>query len=135
MCSAVGAAEDRVLLGTYRTVLRPVDRAFLERVTQVTEKRMAENAFGVEDLAAAMHMSSSQLTRKLRALIDQSPGRLIRAMRLHRAAELIRKDGGTLSRIALETGFSDQAHFSRSFKRQFGCTPSEYRDRGPSAPS
>ncbi len=108
-----------------------VDRAFLESLTTTIEENLGDREFGVERLAAAMHMSSSQLTRKLRALIDQSPGRLIRAMRLHRAAELIRKDGGNLSRIALLTGFSDHAHFSRSFKQQFDCTPSEYRDRQP----
>lgn len=50
-------------------------------------------------------------------------------MRLHRATELIRKDAGSLGRIAHATGFSDQAHFSRSFKAHFGVTPSQYRAR------
>lgn len=111
----------------------PVDRAFLEQVTEAIEGNLSNSAFGVDELAAAVFMSSSQLTRKLRALIDQTPGRLIRAMRLHRAAELIRKNAGSLSRVALESGFSDHAHFSRAFKRQFGCTPSEFRDADPRA--
>lgn len=40
---------------------------------------------------------------------------------------------GNLSEIAYRVGFSDQAHFSRSFKRHFGMTPSEYREARPSA--
>lgn len=50
-------------------------------------------------------------------------------MRLPRAADLIRAGDLPLSQIAFAIGFSDQAHFTRSFKQHFGCTPSGYRDR------
>ncbi len=55
----------------------------------------------------------------------------MRRMRLERAAALIAGKTGTLSEIAYRVGFSDQAHFSRSFKRHLGMTPSEYRDTHP----
>jgi AraC-like DNA-binding protein len=90
---------------------------------------MADQAFTVEELAASVHMSRSQLHRKLTALLGLSPGALIRAMRLQRAADLIRSGSLQLGQIAYATGFSDQANFSRSFKKHFGCTPSAYRDR------
>ena len=105
----------------------PVDRAFLEEVVTTVEEHMGDPDFSVEALAAMMHISSSQLTRKLRALIDQPPGRLIRSLRLQRAAALLEADAGNVGTIAYRVGFSDQAHFSRSFKKHFGVPPSEYR--------
>lgn len=106
-----------------------LDRAFLESVTAVIEARIGDSSLSVEELASAVAMSRSQLHRKLTALVGQAPGTLIRGMRLRRAADLIQSGSHSLGRIAYETGFSDQAHFTRSFKRQFGCTPGEFRDR------
>ena len=104
----------------------PVDQAFLASVVAEIEEHLSDRDFSVEGLARCAHLSTSQPTRKLRALVDQSPGRLIRSHRLQRAAELIRSGEGKLGTIAHRVGFSDQAHFSRSFKKQFGVPPSEY---------
>ena len=35
----------------------------------------------------------------------------------------------TLAAIATTAGFADQSHFTRAFRRQFGCTPGDYRAR------
>jgi AraC-like DNA-binding protein len=73
-------------------------------------------------------MSVSQLNRKLNALIDQPAGRLMRSLRLQRAAELLEKNAGTVAQIGYQLCFNDQAYFSRAFKKQFGCNPGEYRN-------
>lgn len=44
-----------------------------------------------------------------------------------RTRELAATSGHDLTEVALKVGFGDQAHFSRSFNRQFGLTPTEYR--------
>ncbi len=107
----------------------PREQLFLESVVEAIEARIGEQDFSVEELASAVGMSRSQLHRKLKALVNQSPGSLIRSMRLKRAADLVAETGHSLGRIAYMTGFADQAHFTRSFGKQFGCTPSEYRAR------
>ncbi|HSG46983.1 MAG TPA: response regulator, partial [Longimicrobiales bacterium] len=104
-----------------------VDRAFLERLVEVVEERLSDPEFSVPELASAVHLSTSQLTRKLKALVDQTPGSLIRGMRLHRAADLLRQHAGSVAEIAYRTGFADQAHFSRAFKAMYGRSPSKYR--------
>lgn len=86
-------------------------------------------ADGEEELAKAVNMSSAQLNRKLGALIDQPASHLIRSMRLQRAADLLQQNAGNVAEIAYQVGFNDQAHFARSFKKQFGCAPSEFRRR------
>jgi DNA-binding response OmpR family regulator len=104
-----------------------MDQAFLQRVTAAIEANFGEEDFSIEALAAEVHMSASQLNRKLKALIDQPAGELLRAMRMQRAADLLAQNAGSIAEIALQVGFSDQAHFTRSFKRQFGVSPKEYR--------
>jgi DNA-binding response OmpR family regulator len=120
-----------VLLKPEEVAATSLDQKFLERVSRTIEERMSDNSFTVEELASAVAMSRSQLHRKLTALLDRSPGALIRGMRLQRAADLIRSGSRTLGQIAFDVGFSDQAHFIRAFRRQYDCTPSEYRDREP----
>ncbi len=119
------------------TVIKPsevaatdVDRAFLERVVAAIESFMGDESFNVGRLAEEVYLSESQLNRKLRALLDQTAGQLIRAMRLQRSADLLAQNAGTVAQIAYRVGFKDHAHFSRSFKERFGCAPSEYRHRG-----
>jgi len=83
--------------------------------------------FSNEVLAETMNMSVSQLNRKLNALLGQPAGQLIRSMRLQRAAQLLEQKAGTIAEICYQMGFNDQAYFSRAFKKQFGCSPSEYK--------
>lgn len=114
---------------------RSVDQRFFEKVMATIEEQIGDSDFSVGELAREMGMSVSQLSRKLTALIDQTPGRVMRAVRLERAAALVAAGAGNLSEIAYRVGFADQAHFSRSFKRHFGVTPSEYRrTAGPNPP-
>jgi len=106
---------------------RSVDQDFLEKVTSVIENSIDVSDFTVQDLGDAVAMSTSQLTRKLRALIDQSPAQLVRRMRLQRAADLVAGNASRITDICFRVGFVDQSHFSRSFKRHFGISPLEYR--------
>jgi two-component system, sensor histidine kinase ChiS len=82
----------------------------------------------VEHLAEYLNMSISQLNRKLNALIGQPAGQLMRSLRLQRAADLLKQNAGSVSEICFNLGFNDHAYFSRAFKKQFGCSPSEYKN-------
>lgn len=106
---------------------QPADQSFFATLMATIEERLGDSGFSVPQLAEEMAMSTSQLTRKLQAMIHQSPGQLIRSVRLRRAADLIMTGTGNLAEVAYQVGFSDQAHFSRTFKRQFGKSPREYR--------
>ncbi len=116
------------------TIIKPseiaatsIDKAFLERVIKCIEAHFEDEKFGVEELARDASMSISQLNRKLNALVGQPSGELIRSLRLQRAADLLKQNAGSVAEISYRLGFSDQAHFSRAFKKQFGQTPSAYR--------
>lgn len=116
------------------TIIKPseieassMDRIFLERAIEIIETHFTDEAFSVEVLAMQAAMSVSQMNRKLNALIGQPAGQMIRSMRLQRAADLLIKKSGTVAEVCYAVGFSDQANFTRSFKKQFDCSPSEYQ--------
>jgi two-component system, sensor histidine kinase ChiS len=118
------------------TVIRPseissvsVDQAFLEKIVKTIETHFEDEYFSVESLADHVNMSLSQLNRKLKALIGQPPGQLISSLRLHRAADLLAQKAGSVSEICYKVGFNDNSYFSRAFKKQFGCSPSEYTNQ------
>jgi AraC-like DNA-binding protein len=77
-------------------------------------------------LAEELAISHSGLQKKIQSLIGETPGDLIRRIRLNKAAVLIRQKFGNLSEIALEVGYNNPSHFSNAFKRQFGTTPSQF---------
>ncbi len=116
------------------TVIKPaevavtsVDQAFLEKVLVSIDAQMCQPGFNVDTLADELGMSVSQLNRKLNALIDQPAGKLIRSQRLQRAGDLLQQNGGNVAEICYKVGFSDQANFTRAFKKQFGVSPSAYK--------
>lgn len=103
------------------------DRAFLNRAVGQVLLHLDDHDLDVARLARALHTSVSQLQRRLRTLVDRSPAEMIRLVRLLRARELIDDERVSLSSIAYACGFSDQAHFSRTYRRYFGAAPSERR--------
>jgi signal transduction histidine kinase/DNA-binding response OmpR family regulator len=103
-----------------------IDRLFLEKVIKTIENNFENQNFTPESLAATVNMSVSQLNRKLNALIEQPAGQLMRSLRLQRAADLLKQKTGTVSEICYQLDFNDPAYFSRAFKKQFGCSPSEF---------
>ncbi len=105
----------------------PLDQSFLEKALAFVEVHMEDDELNGDLLANEMNMSLSQLNRKLRALIDQPAGKLIRSLRLQRAADLLKQQAGTVAEIAYRLGFGSQAHFSKMFHKHFGQSPSEYR--------
>ena len=104
----------------------PADKKFMTKLIAEIEAHMGDEKYSVTLLSETMSMSERTLSRKLKSLIDQSPATLIRSMRLQRAADLLKKQAGNIAEIAFQVGFSDQAHFTKSFKKEFNMSPSQY---------
>ncbi|MFZ6010340.1 MAG: tetratricopeptide repeat protein [Bacteroidota bacterium] len=102
------------------------DQLLLKKILDIVEKNMADTSFGVEKMADEMGMSRANLHRKLKSIAGFSPSDFLRNVRLRRAATMLRDNVDTISQIAYKVGFEDQSYFSKSFKKHFGVSPSEY---------
>lgn len=113
---------------TYQLQL-PKNDSFLENVLQHIDDHLGDEFFSVEILCNELAISDRQLQRKLKAITNKSPIQLISSVRLHRAKELLLEGELNISEIAYQTGFSNPSYFSKSFKKEFGITPSALQQK------
>ncbi len=104
------------------------DRVFMQQLLTVTEHHIADELFSVQQLGKEVNMSTSQINRKLKALINQSAQQFIRSLRMQRAQELLKNKAGTVAEIGYRTGFTDPGYFARVFKAHFGYPPSDEKN-------
>jgi AraC-like DNA-binding protein len=82
---------------------------------------------GLQDLAAALGVSSFHLCRVFRSVTGASLHRQLEDHRLAAALDAVNDPSRDLSRIAFDCGFSSHSHFTARFRRSFGVTPSHFR--------
>ncbi len=99
---------------------------FLNKIIRVIHDNITQTEFGPDQLAIQLHLSESQLYRKLKATSGKSTALFIRSIRLQKAKGLIQTTDKTISEIAYDVGFNDPSYFSRAFKEAFGNSPSTF---------
>lgn len=113
--------------GVEPEIMAPQDSAFLAGLYQLMEDELANSELDVNNISRKMMMSRTKFYYKVKGLTGETPSVFFRTYKLNRATELIAERHYTLSEIADRTGFSTLSHFSRSFKKQFGVSPSDYQ--------
>ncbi|MEJ6979064.1 chromate resistance protein ChrB domain-containing protein [Pedobacter sp. P351] len=84
-------------------------------------------SLSLKDLSQELNVHPAYLSREFSKYFDNlSFGDYIRKLRIEKAIDLI-ESKRPLSEIAYLTGFSDQSHFTRIFKKHTGKSPSEYK--------
>ncbi|MET3442814.1 AraC-like DNA-binding protein [Variovorax paradoxus] len=78
----------------------------------------------VSGVARHCAVSRERIHRVMTQWLGMAPADYLRAVRLHRAKHLV-IGGEPVAAVAAECGFSDQAHFTRWFRRTFGYTPGD----------
>lgn len=95
------------------------------KLDRLIEQHLADSSFGVDQLAAAMHLDRSALFRRFKSLSGQSPGDHLRERRMQRAHELLESGAGNVTEVAYSVGFESLSSFSRAFRLHYQCAPSE----------
>ena len=109
--------------------LRSRKAIFLQNVKEVILQNMDNQHFDVAQLARKVFLSTSQLNRRLNALIGCSAGQLIRDIRMRHAANLLLNASMSIGNVAFEVGYINQANFCRCFKQWAGCSPRAFSKR------
>lgn len=82
----------------------------------------------IERMSALIGMSPFQFSRRFKASFGMPPHRYVMQRRLETAASRLRAEPARpIADIALEVGFSNQAHFTAAFRRHTGMTPARAR--------
>ena len=81
----------------------------------------------LDQVARAVHTSPYHLSRMFRHHSGVTLHRYWTQLRLRASVEQLADGASDLTRLALEMGFSSHAHFSDTFRREFGRTPSSVR--------
>lgn len=107
--------------------MKDSDKEFLEQIITLIESHLDDENLDAVMLEEKLGMSKANFYRKLKALSNMTPGELIKSIRLQHAATLLKNSDLTVSEIFYKTGFSNQSHFYREFKKRHLCSPAEYR--------
>lgn len=103
-----------------------MDEALLKRAVTVVEKNMDNIEFSTDEFARDMNMSRSNLHLKLKAITGESTIDFIRKIRFSEACKLLKDGRYTISEVSTMVGFNTPSYFATSFKKYFGCLPTEY---------
>ena len=136
-CPQDGDGVQRALVALLESVLeyRPSDHSpgwQLHEVQSVIQQRLDSPRLSPASLSEELGISNRQLYRLFEASGDSVCQYILRE-RLLKAAQDLRDpvcSHRSITEIASYWGFADSAHFSKTFKKQTGLTPSTYRSRG-----
>ncbi len=106
-----------------------IEETFVHKAVLIIEKNIDLPDFTAADLARGVHLSESQLYRKLKAISGKSTAIFIRGVRIAKALKLLKNSTLSISEIAYQVGFNDPAWFSTVFKEEFGMSPTEARTK------
>lgn len=93
---------------------------------QIINKHIYED-LSLEELAHLCHLSLSSFKRKFNAVFNDTPASYIKNKRLKKASQLLKISNDRIIDICFDCGFTNVDSFSKSFKKAYGSTPSEYR--------
>lgn len=108
-------------------LLSPQDKSFMDGLYILMEKELSNPELNITRMTEVLHISRTKFYYKVKGLTGENPTVFFRTYKLNRAAKLIKEGNKTMSEIADLTGFSTPSHFSSSFKKKFGVSPSEYK--------
>ncbi len=109
--------------------LKNKDQQFIEKITSVIHANIDKPDFGVSILTSELGIGRTLLHTKLKQILDLSATEFINTIRLREAQKiLIENPELTMSEIAYKVGFNDPNYFSRTFRKIFNVSPTDFRN-------
>ena len=102
------------------------DEVLMERIMKVVNEHLSDSDFNVDVLTREVGISRAQLHRKMKEMTGLPVSEFIRNIRLEQAVRLLKEQKINVTQVAYTVGFSNLAHFSTVFRKQFGVSPTEY---------
>ena len=100
--------------------------AGLRRVQDFVRANLS-GTIGLVELSAVAGLSPRQFLRAFHESVRETPVRYVHAVRIEEAKRLLVESLRSMTDIALNCGFSHPQHFTTSFRKRVGMTPSAFR--------
>jgi AraC-like DNA-binding protein len=119
------------LAGIMRTVSEEIVRDPLNEFRPVVEYILhnSHEPLRIEELASIMYLSVSQFERRFLHVFRMTPSEFLLKVRIDSSIRLLIDTDSPITQVALQTGFYDNSHYTRNFKKKVGITPLEFRKR------
>ncbi|GAB3942232.1 hypothetical protein GCM10028805_06530 [Spirosoma harenae] len=124
---------EQLLLAVLQAYLKPTGQrktpGWVQELRGLIQDQIDTNlSLSLNELSESLAVNPAYVSRTFaRYFDDLSFGEYIRKLRIEKALQLLETTTYTLTEIAYLTGFSDQSHFTRIFKKTVGQNPSNYR--------
>ena len=102
--------------GMLKDILRYISNNYNKKIT-------------LQDIGHTINLSPQYACKLFKELTNSNITTYINNYRIQSAVTLLREGDMSITEISLECGFESLSYINRVFKRQFGCTPSEYRQK------
>lgn len=125
-----GLINEMIACAARLLTIAPYQRppAWLERTRRIVEDNFRER-WPLQALAREAGVAPTRLSRAFSRFYRRTVGDVVRERRVAAAKTDLLTSEKSIVTIAQETGYFDQAHFSREFRKAVGVTPSAYRKR------
>jgi len=100
--------------------------SWVGRLQELLKDKSSET-FSLDELSHELNIHPVHLSRSFSRYFRCTLGEYVRSVRVEKSLRLMSRRNLSLTEIATTCGFADQSHFTRSFKRIMGVTPSSYR--------
>jgi AraC-like DNA-binding protein len=117
------------LVGKAHTALTSAQQRVQTVFQQIAES--LHQPWTTEQIAKLCCVSEVQLNRLCHLLFLRTPHQQLTHLRMNRAIELLRHSTWSISIIATHTGYADAFSFSKRFRKHWGVSPRDYRNKGP----
>lgn len=107
-------------------IVQPSELNYCNKIMNYVEKNYSNSGLTVASIAEHFHLNSSYLGTIFKNTKDQSLLQYITGVRLEAAKSLLSTGTLSVSDIASAVGYSDVFYFSKCFKRNYGCSPTEF---------
>ncbi len=106
----------------------PTAPSKIKKVVQYIHENM-DKKLTLPELAALTEWNMYYFARMFKKYLNDSPYQYILKVRVEKAKTLVRTTNINLSQVATELGFENHSHFSQSFRKMVGISPSSYRKK------
>lgn len=99
----------------------------VQRVQSFIEEQLNDRSFSIERVAERVHFSVSYIRQIFKEVTGESFNEYLIRKRMEKAGEYLRNTSMKIQDIAENCGYENQRYFTSSFKKFYGCTPTEFK--------